>query len=106
MNGFAPTGMDATIDRMEVIRRPVEPGLEEEMSPNIPWSDEEDQYLRDLAKSGLSLTEIAHQMRRGVSSVRGRALKITVAIARDRNPMQTHKNHPSDSRVRAESKTK
>jgi hypothetical protein len=58
------------------------------MSPNIPWSDEDDQQLRSLAKSGLSLAEIAHQMRRSKSSVRSRALKITVVIARDRNPMQ------------------
>jgi hypothetical protein len=63
------------------------------MSPNIPWSDEDDQRLRNLAKSGLCLTEIAHQMRRGVSSVRSRALKITVAIARDRNPMQASKKN-------------
>jgi hypothetical protein len=60
----------------------------EEMSPNTPWSDEEDQRLRSLAKSGLSLTEIAHEMQRGVSSVRSRARKYAIAIARDRNPMQ------------------
>jgi predicted RecB family nuclease len=36
----------------------------------------------------LSLTEIARQMERSKSSVRSRALKIKVAIARDRNPMQ------------------
>jgi hypothetical protein len=61
------------------------------MSSNTPWSDEENQRLRSLAKSGLSLTEIARQMQRGVSSVRSRALKIEVAIARDRNPMRAHK---------------
>jgi hypothetical protein len=66
------------------------------MSPNIPWSDEEDRRLRVLAKSGLSLTEIAHQMQRGVSSVRSRASKIEVAIARDRNPMQAHKMPSTD----------
>jgi hypothetical protein len=64
-------------------------GLEvKKMSPNIQWSDEEDRRLRSLAKSGLSLTEIAQQMQRGVSSVRSRARKNAIAIARDRNPMQ------------------
>jgi hypothetical protein len=58
------------------------------MSRNIPWSDEDDQQLRSLALSGFSLAEIAHQMMRGKSSVRSRALKIEIAIARDRNPMR------------------
>jgi hypothetical protein len=57
------------------------------MSPNIPWSDEDDQRLRSLALSGMSLTEIARQMQRGLSSVRSRARKNATAIARDRNPM-------------------
>jgi hypothetical protein len=60
----------------------------EEMSRNIPWSDEEDQQLRNLALSGFSLAQIAHQMVRSKSSVRSRALKIEIAIARDRNPMR------------------
>jgi hypothetical protein len=60
----------------------------EEMSQNIHWSDEDDQRLRILAQSGFSLKEIAHQMRRSKSSVRSRALKTAIAIARDRNPMQ------------------
>jgi hypothetical protein len=60
----------------------------EEMSRNIPWSDEDDQLLRSLAFSGYSLAEIAHQMVRSKSSVRSRALKIEIAIARDRNRMQ------------------
>jgi hypothetical protein len=58
------------------------------MSRNIPWSDEDDQQLRSLALSGFSLAEIARQMARSKSSVRSRALKIEIAIARDRNPMQ------------------
>jgi hypothetical protein len=58
------------------------------MSGNIPWSDEDDQQLRSLAFSGFSLAEIAHQMVRSKSSVRSRALKIEIAIARDRNRMQ------------------
>jgi hypothetical protein len=58
------------------------------MSRNIPWSDEDDQQLRSLALSGFSLAQMAHQMVRSKSSVRSRALKIEIAIARDRNPMQ------------------
>jgi hypothetical protein len=53
----------------------------------VPWSPAEDERLRKLALSGLSLAEIARQMERSKSSVRSRALKIKVA-ARDRNPMQ------------------
>jgi hypothetical protein len=59
------------------------------MSRNIPWLDEDDQRLRSLALSGFSLAEIAQQMERSKSSVRSRALKISIAIARDRNPMQS-----------------
>jgi hypothetical protein len=61
------------------------------MSRNIPWSDEDDRQLRSLAFSGFSLVQIAHQMVRSTSSVRSRALKIEIAIARDRNPMQGRK---------------
>jgi len=60
----------------------------EGMSRNIPWSDEEDLQLRCLAQSGFSLVQIAQQMVRGTSSVRSRALKFEIAIARDRNPMK------------------
>ena len=55
---------------------------------SIPWSTAEDQQLRKLALSGLSLAQIAAQMQRGKSSVRTRALKLEIAIASDRNPMQ------------------
>jgi hypothetical protein len=58
------------------------------MSRNIPWSDADDRQLRCLALSGISLAEIARQMVRGTSSVGSRALKLEIAIARDRNPMQ------------------
>jgi hypothetical protein len=51
-----------------------------------PWSPADD---RKLALSGASLSEIAAQMDRGKSSVRTRAVKMNIAIARDRNPMQT-----------------
>jgi hypothetical protein len=65
------------------------------MSRNIPWSDEDDQQLRSLALSGFGLAEIARQMLRGMSSVRSRALKLGIAIARDRNPMQGSKKTKS-----------
>jgi hypothetical protein len=59
-----------------------------------PWTAEEDERLRNLALSGVSLAEIAHQMQRGKSSVRNRALKMKIPIARDRNPMQAPQKSP------------
>jgi hypothetical protein len=53
------------------------------------WSIEEDERLRGLARSGFSLAEIAHQMQRSKSSVRARATKLMIALARDRNSQQT-----------------
>jgi hypothetical protein len=41
--------------------------------------------LRKLAISGISLTEISKQMGRAKSSVRARATKLQIAIARDQN---------------------
>jgi hypothetical protein len=55
----------------------------------VPWSPAEDERLRKLALSGFSLAEIAGHIERSKSSVRARALKMNIAIARDRNPMQT-----------------
>ena len=54
----------------------------------IPWSPEDDERLRELALSGASLIEIAAQMGRNKASVRHRAQKLNIAIARDRNPKQ------------------
>ena len=62
-------------------------GLKEEMSNGF-WSEEDDDHLRKLALSGLSLAAIAAQLKRSKSAVRVRAIKLDVAIARDRNPMQ------------------
>jgi hypothetical protein len=59
-----------------------------------PWTAEEDDHLRNLALSGFSLAEIALRMLRGKSSVRNRALKMKVPIARDRNPMQAPQKSP------------
>jgi hypothetical protein len=54
----------------------------------VPWSPAEDERLRKLALSGLSLLEIATRMERSKSSIRARALKMNIAIARDRNTMK------------------
>jgi hypothetical protein len=53
-----------------------------------PWSQEQDEQLRVLASSGMSMAAIAAQMKRTKSAVRSRAAKLKIAIARDRNPMQ------------------
>jgi hypothetical protein len=60
----------------------------------IPWSPDEDERLRKLALSGASMAEIAQQMQRTKSSVRARALKLKIAIAREENPMQKGKRAP------------
>jgi hypothetical protein len=58
------------------------------------WSLEEDDRLRSLARSGLSLAEIiAHEIHRSKSSVRTRAMKLTIAVARDRNSHETPVRH-------------
>jgi hypothetical protein len=49
------------------------------------WTADEDVSLRKLAISGISLTEISKQMGRAKSSVRARATKLQIAIARDQN---------------------
>ncbi len=51
-----------------------------------PWTAEEDDQLRKLALSGLSLLEIAARMERHKSSVRTRAVKMKIAIALARSP--------------------
>jgi hypothetical protein len=54
----------------------------------VQWSDEEDEQLRQLARSGFGMVEIANLMQRTKSSVRVRALKLNIAIARQENPMR------------------
>jgi hypothetical protein len=63
-------------------------GAEGEEVTFVKWSEEEDERLRKLALSGASLAQIAEQMLGNKSSVRNRASKLEIAIARDRNPMQ------------------
>jgi len=59
----------------------------EEMNSG-PWSPDEDERLRTLARSGFSLTHIAHELERVKSSVQARARGLKIATARDRNPMR------------------
>jgi len=49
-----------------------------------PWSPAEVERLRALARSGLSMTEIAKRMRRNRSSVRSRVVTMKIPIARGR----------------------
>ena len=55
---------------------------------NRAWTLDEDERLRKLALAGLSLRELALEMGRGTSSVRVRAIKLDIAIARDLNGTQ------------------
>jgi hypothetical protein len=55
------------------------------------WTADDDCQLRKLAVLGFSLTEIALEMSRNASTVRARALKLAIAIARDRNGAKKRK---------------
>jgi hypothetical protein len=57
----------------------------------LTWTAVDDSQLRQLAMAGSSLTEIAFEMSRGMSTVRARALRLDIAIARDRNGAKNHK---------------
>jgi hypothetical protein len=57
----------------------------EEMSNGIPWSTDDDQRVRDLARSGLNLGEIAIQMNRSISVIHRHAERLNIAIASGRN---------------------
>lgn len=56
--------------------------------PARAWTPAEDELLRSLALQGLSEGEISEQIGRNKSSIRSRAAKIKVAIARDWNGIQ------------------
>jgi len=57
----------------------------------IPWSDVEDMRLRELARSGIGMVEIAAHMGRTKSAIRARVEKLNIAVARQQNPMQVGK---------------
>jgi hypothetical protein len=62
----------------------------ESLPERADWSTADDNLLRHLAKSGLSLNDITNKMRRKKSAVRSRVKTLGIAIARDRNPMVGH----------------
>jgi hypothetical protein len=53
-----------------------------------PWTTEDEARLRELARSGLGMDEIAAHMNRTKWAVRSRAEKLRIAIARQENAMQ------------------
>jgi hypothetical protein len=57
------------------------------MAP-IPWTIGDDNRLRELARSGISMIEIAARMNRTKWAIRGRAEKLKIAIAPQENAMQ------------------
>ena len=52
------------------------------------WTTDELEGLRELAQAGMSLTELAREMARSMSSIRTRAEKLNITIARDMNRMR------------------
>jgi DNA-binding NarL/FixJ family response regulator len=48
------------------------------------WTPEEDELLRKLAKAGQSAGDIANHMDRSVGSIRERASRLNIALARSR----------------------
>jgi hypothetical protein len=55
------------------------------MTSGALWSADEDQRLRDLAKSGLNTEDIAAQMNRSKSAIRENAERLEITIASGRN---------------------
>jgi hypothetical protein len=55
------------------------------------WSKEEEEELRKLARSGLSVPEIAKKMRRGAHSIRSCAAKLNIVIARAPSALRMRK---------------
>ena len=66
----------------------VEFGESEEMIPVVgspPWTPEEDERLRKLALTGTSAAPMAKQMHRSMASVRNRAARLKMVVAKSRN---------------------
>lgn len=59
------------------------------MSSGVLWSDSEDQRLRGLARSGLSIRQISLRMSRSQDVIRRHAAKLQIGIAGGRNVMAT-----------------
>jgi hypothetical protein len=54
------------------------------MSNGVPWSTVDDQRVRDLARSGLGLGDIAIQMNRSISVIHRHAKMLKITIANNR----------------------
>ena len=54
----------------------------------MTWPPDDDAKLRALAASGLSVAQIAEQMVRSRNTVRARARKLGIVVARDLNAKQ------------------
>lgn len=59
------------------------------------WTTDELERLRRLAQAGMSLTELAREMGRSMSSIRTRAEKLNITIARDMNRMRRRRLDPA-----------
>ncbi len=59
------------------------------MIHGLPWSEDDDQRLRDLAQSGLDFSEIALQMSRSNSVIRRHAERLNISVASGRHVMTT-----------------
>jgi hypothetical protein len=50
----------------------------------VPWTLQEDDLLREMARSGLSVAEIGKRINRSLGSIRNRALRLDIVLAKDR----------------------
>ena len=50
-----------------------------------PWTPEEDERLRKLALTGISVAAMAKQMHRSMAAVRNRAARLKIVVAKSRN---------------------
>jgi len=55
------------------------------------WTEEDVEHLRKLACAGLSLSQIAREMKRTVTTVRVQALKWDIAVASDLRGLANHR---------------
>ncbi|MGW8935993.1 hypothetical protein [Gordonia terrae] len=74
------------------------------MPPSTPWSDADDQTLRDLWAAGLSLTAIADEMNRGKATIHRYAAKAGLSFDRSKTKAATEakKIDAADRRVTLE----
>ena len=51
---------------------------------DVHWTPEEDDVLREMARSGESAARIAEELNRATSSVRNRAARLNIQVAKAR----------------------